>query len=149
MAGGPGAAAAVRYRSFVLPAAGIAFVLLGALTYGNLNRNLVYYLTPTEALAQQGQPDRRFRLGGQVLEGTVETIQGGVRFEVGDGLATVKVLHQGAPPQLFQEGIGVVVEGSWTAQGNFASDTMIVRHDEEYRAPDTEGRPAPDGEATE
>jgi len=37
----------VRYRWFVLPAAGIAAVLLGVLLLGNLNDNLVYYLTPT------------------------------------------------------------------------------------------------------
>jgi cytochrome c-type biogenesis protein CcmE len=44
----------------------------------------------------------------------------------------VLVVHTGVPPQLFQEGIGVVIEGVWTG-ASFESDTMLVKHDEQYR----------------
>ena len=133
----------MRYRWFVLPAAGIAAVLLGVLLFGNLNDNLVYYLTPSEALARRADfPDgHRFRLGGLVEPGSVRRVAGGVAFVVTDGRRPVPVTHQGAPSQLFREGVGVVVEGSW-AGDRFRSDTMLLKHDENYRPPG-EGDRAP------
>ncbi len=126
----------MRYRLLVVPGVGVAAVLLGVLLFGNLNRNLVYYLTPSEAVAKRAQfPDgRRFRLGGQVVQGSLTRLADGVRFTVTDGHRAVTVVHRGSPPQLFQPGIGVVVEGAW-AGNRFVSDTMLVKHDETYRPP--------------
>jgi len=131
----------VRYRWFVLPAVGIAAVLLGVLLFGNLNDNLVYYLTPSEALARRADfPDgHRLRLGGLVEPGSVHQVAGGVGFTLTDGRRSVPVTHQGAPSQLFREGVGVVVEGSWTGD-RFRSDTMLLKHDENYRPPSEGGR---------
>jgi cytochrome c-type biogenesis protein CcmE len=131
----------VRHRWFVLPAAGIAAVLLGVLLLGNLNDNLVYYLTPSEALARRAdRPDgHRLRLGGLVEPGSVRRVAGGVGFTITDGRRSIPVTHQGAPSQLFREGVGVVVEGSW-AGDRFRSDTMLLKHDENYRPPGEPGR---------
>jgi len=119
-----------RYWKFILPA-GIVVVLLVVLVTG-LNANLVYFNTPTEMMQQQ-PGDARLRLGGQVVPGTVTDTPTGVTFDVTDGRETVAVAHTGAPQQLFQEGIGVVVEGTW--DGNeFHSDTMLVKHDENYKS---------------
>ncbi|WP_439659451.1 cytochrome c maturation protein CcmE [Lentzea sp. HUAS TT2] len=133
-----------RYRLLVISVAGVVLVFVGLLVFGNLNRNLVYYLTPQEAIGRRADfPDgRRLQLGGLVREGSVDRSSGGLRFVLSSGLETaspaVTVEHTGAPAQLFQAGIGVVVEGSW--QGDrFVSDTMIVKHDENYRPPATDG----------
>jgi cytochrome c-type biogenesis protein CcmE len=133
----------VRHRWLVLPAAGVAAVLLGVLLFGNLNDNLVYYLTPSEALARRAEfPDgHRLRLGGLVQPGTLRQDAGGVRFTVTDGHRSVPVAHKGTPVQLFQEDVGVIVEGSWTGRV-FRSDTMLVKHDEEYRPPEPGRAPA-------
>lgn len=133
----------MRVRVFVVPGIGLAAVLAGTLTFGNLNENLVYYLTPGEASVERAAASdgERFRLGGLVEEGSIVPTADGVQFTVvgdSDGSA-VQVAHTGAPNQLFQEGIGVVVEGQWR-QDTFVSDTMIVKHDEEYRAPETEAK---------
>lgn len=125
----------MRYKWFVLPAIGVIVVALGAIMFGGLGDNLVFYLTPTEAVDQQAEfPDgERFRLGGQVTEGTLESSASGVAFVVTDGDRSIDVIHTGAPPQLFRENIGVVVEGSWVGD-HFESDTLIINHDEEYRS---------------
>jgi cytochrome c-type biogenesis protein CcmE len=47
----------------------------------------------------------------------------------------VHVKSTGAPPQMFREGIGVVVEGTMTRAGYFQSDRLMVSHNNEYRAP--------------
>jgi cytochrome c-type biogenesis protein CcmE len=130
----------MQYKWFVLPAIGIIVLALGFMLFGSLGDSLVYYLTPTEAVDQQADfPDgERFRLGGLVAEGTIETTGGGVTFIVTDGDRSINVVHTDTPPQLFQENIGVVVEGAW-AGNQFESDTLIINHDEEYRYEDNEG----------
>ncbi|EGX55408.1 CcmE/CycJ protein [Streptomyces zinciresistens K42] len=129
-----------RYRLLAVSGLGLAAVLVGLLVFGNLNQNLVYYMTPREALAQRSDyPDgRRFQLGGLVEKGSVQKTSDGLTFAVATtaqpGGRTVAVRFDGAPAQLFQAGIGVVLEGSW--KGNaFVSDTMKVKHDENYRPP--------------
>ena len=120
------------YWKFVVPAL-IAVVALVLLAF-NLNSSLVFFNTPTEMSAEE-PGDRRLRLGGQVVPGTVEDTSDGVSFDVTDGRTAVGVFHTGAPQQLFQEGIGVVVEGTWDG-ASFHSDTMLVKHDETYRTED-------------
>lgn len=126
----------MRYRFVVLPVLGVIVLLGGFLVYGNLNSNLVYYLTPTEAVAKKSDfgEDRRFRLGGLVKRGSVQRTSEGVRFVVTDGESRVPVVHTGTPAQLFRAGIGIVVEGNWR-ESTFESDTMIVKHDENYKKP--------------
>ncbi len=123
-----------RYRPFVLPAIGLIVVIVGFLTYGLLNENLVYFKTPTE-LRTDPAGDDRVRLGGQVEAGSVAQEPESVTFLVGDGVNVIPVRHQGAPSQLFAEGIGVVVEGRWDGS-LFRSDTMLIKHDEQYRTED-------------
>ena len=135
-----------RYWKFLLPA-GIVVVVLVVLVF-SLNSSLVYFSTPTE-LAEQGPDAGRTRLGGQVVEGTIADTQTGVTFDVTDGRESVTVIHTGAPQQLFQEGIGVVVEGTWDGV-SFHSDTMIVKHDENYKSEEGEYDPShPYGDETD
>ena len=62
---------------------------------------------------------------------------------MGDGRALVHVRSSGVPPQMFREGIGVVVEGTLTSAGRFQSDCLMVSHSNEYRAPGGGERPDP------
>ena len=120
------------YWKFVVPAtiAVVALILLGF----NLSSSLVFFNTPTELIVEEPGDDR-LRLGGQVVPGSVADSAAGVTFDVTDGRTAVAVVHTGAPQQLFQEGIGVVVEGTWDGEA-FHSDIMLVKHDETYRTED-------------
>jgi len=40
-----------------------------------------------------------------------------------------------APPDLFAEERGAVVEGSWTKDGYFKASLILAKHSEEYKAP--------------
>ncbi|WP_216214724.1 cytochrome c maturation protein CcmE [Amycolatopsis aidingensis] len=129
-----------RYRLLAFSGLGMVAVLVGVLVFGNLNENLVYYLNPKEAVDQRDDfgEGRRFQLGGLVADGSVVHTADGLRFTLtsrtGPGAVSVAVEHHGAPAQLFEVGIGVVLEGSW--QGAvFVSDTMKVKHDETYQPP--------------
>lgn len=140
----------MRYRAFLIPAIGILVVLVGTIVSFTLNDNFVYYMTPSEAVENRADfaDGRRFRLSGAVVPGSVQELDGSLRFQAVDteGETVVTVVHTKSPPQLFQENIEVVVEGSW--QGDeFHSDFMLVKHDEEYRVPE-EGNYSDEGGAS-
>ncbi len=127
----------MKYRAIVIPVVGVIAVLTGFLLFGNLNQNLVYYLTPTEAVDQRADtnPGQRFRLGGLVEDGSVIRTDNEVRFTLTDSGAAVPVVYAGIPEQLFAPGVGAIVEGAWNGNA-FYADTMIIKHDEEYRTPE-------------
>jgi len=122
-----------RYARFVIPA--VVLVAILAFLLVNLSASLVYYNTPAEVQERDPSPER-LRLGGRVEPDSVIDQGETVSFQVADCDTTVTVQHTGVPPQLFQEGIGVVVEGTWDGTV-FVSDTMLVKHDEQYRSDDT------------
>ena len=121
----------------VLIAGGLTWVATQA-----LSGNLVYYVTPTELLADQPAPGEYLRLGGRVVPGSVHDVGEGVGFVVTDGTTRMTVVHTGGTPALFQTGTGVVLEGTF-ADGAFHSDTMLVKHGEEYRPPAPGHTPSP------
>lgn len=135
-----------RYRLLGLSVLGAVVVLAGVLFFGNLNSNLVYYLTPNEAVSQRAAfvDGRRFQLGGLVREGSVVQTKDGLQFVVAASTSpaapVVAVDYRGAPAQLFRAGVGVVLQGAWRGD-RFVADTMMVKHDQNYRAPtQTAGR---------
>jgi cytochrome c-type biogenesis protein CcmE len=110
----------------------------GYLLYGGIGENIVFFLTPKELLAKGTKGvDVPVRLGGQVVPGSVQWDAQAMdlRFSVTDGERTVPVHSKGSPPQMFRNGIGVVVEGRFARSGVFESTNLMVKHSNEYRAP--------------
>ncbi len=110
----------------------------GWLLYGGLDKNVVFFLTPKELLAKGANGyDVPVRLGGQVKPGSVKwdekTLQ--LTFEVVDGSGDIPVHSTGAPPQMFRDGMGVVVEGRFGRDGVFNCTGLMIKHSNEYRAP--------------
>ena len=120
--------------SLLVAGAALAFV-----SFGNIGENLVYYWNPTQ-LAEAGDKSigATIRLGGVVKDGTVDwqPDEEALAFVVSDGTQEVNVQCSGAPPQMFREGIGVVVEGTMTTGGVFKSSRLMVKHSNEYKAPE-------------
>jgi cytochrome c-type biogenesis protein CcmE len=132
------------------PSIGLIVTLLvllggfGYLVYGGIDENLVYFLTPSELMAKgdsaHGKP---VRLGGMVLPGTVKWDADAIelKFRMTDGKTQLDVHSEKAPPQMFREGQGVVVEGKLTRAGVFESSSLMVKHSNEYKAPDHAEKP--------
>ena len=122
-------------------ALGGALLIVGAfayLLYGGIDSNVVYFLTPHELLAKGTRGiDVPLRLGGQVKPGSVQWNAStlALHFVVTDGMSEVGVTAHGAPPQMFRDGMGVVLEGRFHADGEFACTNLMVRHSNEYRPP--------------
>lgn len=108
---------------------------IGFLLVQGLGEATTYFKTADEAVRDREElGDRRFRLEGVVLAGTVRPEGSSVRFRVEENGAEVAVRHRGDPPELFREGIPVVLEGRWADRADeFHSDAIMVRHTSEYR----------------
>jgi cytochrome c-type biogenesis protein CcmE len=126
-------------RVFLVVALLIAAAALGFISFGNIGDNLVYYWDVGQLnSAGEKAVGATVRLGGVVKEGTVDwrPEENHLQFIITDGTEEVPVECSGAPPQMFREGIGVVVEGTLTAGGTFTSDRLMVKHSNEYKAPE-------------
>ena len=124
-----------RRRTVIVTVALIAIVaVLAVIAIRSLGDASLFFLNADEAVAQREDlGDDRFRLQGAVVPGSVDQVDDGVRFDVAYDDVTVAVAHQGDPPELFQPGIPVVLEGQWDGD-TFASDRILVRHSSEYEA---------------
>ena len=125
-----------RKAKFLAGGAVIA-VALAYMIYAGVTQSVVYFVTPSELQAAP-VTGKAYRVGGMVVQGTLQwepkTLD--LAFQLSDGKATVPVRHKGTPPDLFGEGRGAVVEGSWSGDGYFKATTILAKHSEDYKAPD-------------
>ncbi|MCR4338829.1 MAG: cytochrome c maturation protein CcmE [Gemmatimonadaceae bacterium] len=125
-------------RAWVLGGGAVILGVFAWLLFGGLEKNMVFFLTPRELLAKGtegvGVP---VRLGGQVKPGSVKWDAQALdlRFTVTDGGGEIPVRATGAPPQMFRDGMGVIVEGRVGTGGVFEASNLMVKHSNEYRAP--------------
>ena len=115
-------------------AGAVVLAALGFLVFQGLGNATLYFRTADEAVAQRSQlGDRRFRIEGDVVDGSVRQVGNDVSFTLTSKSVEVPVRHRGDPPELFRPGIPVVLEGRF--QGDyFTSDRILVKHSETYVA---------------
>lgn len=91
-----------------------------------------FFRSPTEVLARPPEAGEVFRIGGLVVEGSVDRGEGTeVGFAVTDTNATVEVRYTGILPDLFAEGQGMVALGRMEG-GVFQATEVLAKHDETY-----------------
>jgi cytochrome c-type biogenesis protein CcmE len=127
-----------RTRIFMIGAFVVAVVAFAVIAASGINKNLVYYWTPSDLRASGDKAyGATIRLGGMVKTGSIQKYgTSGVEFDVKDATNVVHVRSSGVPPQMFRENIGVVVEGTMKRGGYFQSSRLMVSHSNEYKAPE-------------
>jgi cytochrome c-type biogenesis protein CcmE len=131
-----------RRRLWIILLCGIGLGSATALTLTAFQDNLVFFRSPSDVVHERPGPDRAFRLGGLVEQGSVQrepAVAGQrpvVRFRVTDGANTVPVSFAGVLPDLFREGQGVVTLGRLGPDGEFRASEVLARHDETYMPPE-------------
>ena len=100
--------------------------------------NIMFYYDPTQIAAGKAPVDKRFRIGGMVVKGSVARNPGDleVRFVLTDFSHEVPVEYTGVLPDLFREGQGIIAHGSMGANGAFVADEVLAKHDEKYMPPE-------------
>jgi cytochrome c-type biogenesis protein CcmE len=115
---------------------------VGYLIYGGIQETIVYFVTPSELHARGTSAfGKSLRLGGLVKEGSWRKEPGTLShtFDLVDATSTVTVAFRGIPPDLFGEGRGALVEGSYGADGLFQAKTILAKHSEQYTAAEDHG----------
>jgi len=125
----------------------LAFAGAGFLLYRTLDSASLFFLSVDRAVAQREDlGSRRFQLHGTPVPGTIQPLtvgsgQTSVRFSLAGNDSVVDVLHVGAPPDLFQPCVPVVLRGRWldapadnssVQNFHFSSTQILVKHDNDY-----------------
>ena len=133
-----------RRWTAALIVAGVA-VAVALLVNNLLGDAALFFYNADEAVERRDDlGSQRFRIQGTPVEEAAEAFEDDrpvLVFAIAFEGAVVDVVHTGDPPELFQPGVPVVLEGAWvagsgpaTADGwHFASDRMLVKHDNDYR----------------
>ena len=110
---------------------GIALVIYASVQIAS--NNTIYYYTTSEATsALDVDNSERIKLGGFVQNDSIENKGNGVTsFFITDGNEKIEIIFDGFVPELFQEEMGVILDGFFK-DGIFYSDDMLVKHDNEY-----------------
>ena len=127
----------------ILVLVGVGLAVVAYLAFSSVGNALVYYLTPSELLDRgDAALGDTIRLGGQVLPGSVSGPATDLTFVLTDGDAEITVHSTVAPTRSFREGTGAVVEGALGTEGVFEATQVIVKHDENYQAPEPGTQPS-------
>ena len=122
----------------------IVFILAGVavtatLVLSALEDNINLFYPPEQVAGGEAPVAKRIRVGGMVLEGSVERASDSL--EVGFVLtdrrgSEVGVRYTGLLPDLFREGQGILVTGELDQAGLFQADEVLAKHDENYMPPE-------------
>jgi len=119
-----------------------ASAVAGLLITLALQENMTYLHTPSEVF--EGRvPDSTFRLGGVVVDGSVQRTPGAldVRFVVTDREHDFPVTYAGILPDLFREGQSVIARGRIDGDV-FVAEEVLAKHDETYMPPEVAAKMA-------
>lgn len=111
---------------------------LGYLIFSGLTEDSVYFLNVNEALAADRTEIKSARLFGKVSPQNLDIAEGqlGVAFDLVDKVEldkSLRVEFKGALPDTFKEDVEVIVEGSFTPDGNvFKAKTLVTKCPSKY-----------------
>ena len=118
----------------------IVLLGIGLIIYASTviaSRNTIYYYTPSETLGIEISNEERIKLGGFVVEDSVTKDGEFTLFTITDGNKDIDIVFDGFVPELFQENMGVILDGVFD-DNLFLADDMLVKHDNEYVSSDGE-----------
>ena len=124
-------------KNLLLVLFGICLIVFASVRIAS--NNTIYYYTTSEAIENiTAISSERIKLGGfvvseSVLKGSIDE----TNFEITDGNKTIKIVFDGFIPELFQDEMGVILDG-YFENNIFYSDDMLVKHDNEYVSEDGE-----------
>ena len=124
-------------KNLLLVLFGISLIVFASIRIAS--NNTIYYYTTSEAIENITViSSERIKLGGFVVSESVS--KGSIdetNFEITDGNKTIKIVFDGFIPELFQDEMGVILDG-YFENNIFYSDDMLVKHDNEYVSEDGE-----------
>ena len=127
-----------RQRMILIGLVAAGVTISAALALRAFQENLLFFFSPTQVAEGEAPDDRVFRIGGMVLEDSIEREPGSLTlsFMVTDYAHSMPVHYTGVLPDLFGENQGVVARGRLDGQGGFVAEEILAKHDENYMPPE-------------
>tara|TARA_B000000477_G_scaffold23262_1_gene19993 strand:+ start:137 stop:538 length:402 start_codon:yes stop_codon:yes gene_type:complete len=122
-------------KNYIVVLLGIGLIVYASTTIAS--RNTIYYYTTSETTEIEISKTERIKLGGFVVEGSISKNDGFTIFTITDGNKDIEIVFDGFVPDLFQENMGVILDGV-LENDTFFADDMLVKHDNEYVSTDGE-----------
>ncbi|MDE0111410.1 MAG: cytochrome c maturation protein CcmE [Albidovulum sp.] len=121
-----------KQRLALIAASGLCLAAATALFGFAFRDGIAYFRSPAEVYEDAPSPEELFRVGGLVVEGSLERkADSTVIFAVTDGEASVDIRFKGILPDLFAEGQGVIALGRFSGK-LFNATEILAKHDETY-----------------
>ena len=121
-------------KNFLIALTGLVLVIYGSSVIAT--KNTIYYYTTSETNSIEDK-SQRLKLGGFVMEDTIGKENSYTKFKITDGNKEIQIMFDGFIPDLFQENMGVILDGKFEGDTFFADD-MLVKHENEYISNDGE-----------
>ena len=126
----------VKLRAIFLFLFFISIVLSVFLILKSLEKNVVYFISPSEIKKLLTITDKKIRVGGMVKNKSISIKLDSVNFIITDFKNEINVVYSGAVPNLFAEGKGVVAEGFLKDRNYLKATKILAKHDENYMPPE-------------
>ncbi len=138
----------MKVRSKFLVGSGIIVITLVSLAYVGFTQSKTYYHTITELSTLQGTSLRqRMRVSGNVKNGTISHVPGGVDFVLTEQGRDLRVSYVGRDPlpDTFKDGALALVEGKMMSDNRFEAEQVQAKCASKYEAApgQTPGTPQP------
>jgi len=127
-----------QQRMLAVGLAVLGIAIAATLTLQSFKENMMFFIDVSDVVAGDYPKARNFRIGGLVVEGSIERVEGSLEmnFRVTDTQCELNVRYSGVLPDLFREGQGVVAHGKLADDGVFVANKILAKHDEDYMSPE-------------
>ena len=125
----------VKLRALFILILIISLILTVFLVLKSLEKNVVYFISPSEIKNLSEISKKKIRVGGMVKENSIKIDSKVINFIITDFEDEINVTYSGIVPNLFQENKGVVAEGFLKDRNYFEAEKILAKHDENYMPP--------------
>ncbi len=126
----------VKLRILFLLTIVLSAILIVFLILKSLEKDVVFFLSPTDVKDLKIIETKKIRVGGMVKDKSISINSEKVNFIITDFKNEINVSYSGSVPNLFSENKGVVAEGFLEDRNYFKAVKILAKHDENYMPPE-------------
>ncbi len=126
----------VKLRIAFLLTLVLSLILSVYLILKSLEKDVVFFLSPTDIKNLEEIGTKKIRVGGMVKNKSISIKTDKINFIVTDFKNEINVSYSGSVPNLFSENKGVVAEGFLQDKNYFRAVKILAKHDENYMPPE-------------
>ena len=126
----------VKLRILFLLAIILSAILSVFLILKSLEKDVVFFLSPTDVKILKTIDTKKIRVGGMVKDKSISISSEKINFIITDFKSEVGVKFSGVIPNLFSEEKGVVAEGFLKDRNFLEASKILAKHDENYMPPE-------------